>query len=834
MIERKHPLAECERCPLAKKKCVPTNGPADASIAVVSRSPGKYDVRAKQPFGGPSGVVLDHLLNLYNVQRSEVLTTNVVLCESDEPPKEAISACRPRLISELSNARTIIAAGTEAIATLTKQTTINSARGYVNRLRDSPQSGVRVIAANNPALVLRDDSTFPNLVRDFRLALDPIPEPEYPEVDWTNNVKEGRRWLQILLEGQYPNLSTDIETKGLRASAELVCIGFSADGRKAISFGESVCTDDYTYRNYIAPLVTKRDTRFIYHNGKFDVRNLRAHGVRARVDEDTILLSWALDERSDEEAVHKLDYLLMNEMGWKKYEPREVREWKQTVGRLERQRKFSELTELPTPESLYEYNAMDCGGTAQLFPVLWKRAIADGVSNVYRTHLLRASEALVRVELVGIPYDINGACDILEQQVWPKLIELQEEMRLIVGDGKYNPRSNKQNSELVHDDWKVLHNLRYPEEKARSVDKAVYTEIKEGRFVLGGYDDGSKRIKRDTAIRWAERFADYQEWEKQRSTYLEGLALRAEANDGILYTDFNLHTTATGRLSSKNPNLQNITRTKPWLPDIRSLFMARRGSLLINADYSQAELRSIAKLSGDSGLVNIYRTGRDLHDEVSERFFGPDYTKENRQNVKNMNFGVAYLQSAETFQEKHGIPKDQAQEFIDWWWQNFTGVRAWTNKVSEQVTSVGEVVSPFGHKRRFYLFASQAAKNAAIREGINFLPQNIAANITLHALVELAGYFDEDRNYCEGRLDSEQAQVVLNVHDSILVNSTVEYADEAMQIMYETMVAAPMESIGWDFPYEVDIQIGERWGKMEDVQMPRSGAGSSANTVAAA
>lgn len=817
MTGRKHPLAECERCPLAKKRCVPTESPSGARIAVVSRSPGKHDVRAKRPFGGPSGTVLNHLLNLYKVERSDVITTNVVLCETDKPPKEAIDACRPRLLSELADARTVIAAGSEAVNALTKQTTVNSARGYINELRGGSASGVRVIATNNPALVLRDDSTFPDLVRDFRLALDPIPEPELPEVDWTNNVTEARRWLQILAKTNFQTLSTDIETKGLRASATMVALGFSASGSKAISFGEKPCTDDNTYRNYIRPLLERRDCRFIFHNGKFDVRNFRYHGVNARVDEDTILLSWILDERSEEEAVHKLEYLLMNELGWPNYEPTEVRDWKRTAGRLEKQGKFSELAELPVPDSLYEYNALDCGGTAQLFPILWKRACADGVSDTYGTHLLRASEALTRVELVGIPFDIDGACEILEDEVWPKLDELTEEMRLIVGDGRYNPRSNKQNSALVHDEWHVLHNLRYPEEKARSVDKGVYTEIKERRFVIGGYDDGNKQNRRDTAIRWADRFADFQEWEKQRSTYLEGLAVRASLNGGLLYTDFNLHTTSTGRLSSKNPNLQNITRTKPWLPDIRSLFMARPGCVLINSDYSQAELRSIAHLSGDPGLVNIYLEGRDLHDEVSERFFGPEYTKENRQNVKNMNFGVAYLEGADSFQERHGIPKDQAQEFIDWWWENFTGVREWTNVVANQVTTEGEVVSPFGHKRRFHLFASMAAKNAAIREGINFLPQNIAANITLHAFTELAGYIDEDRNLVPGRLDWEQAQVVLNVHDSILVNSTVEYSEEAMRIMYETMIDAPMESIGWDFPYEVDLQVGERWGKMEDV-----------------
>lgn len=807
MTQRKHPLAECERCPLAKRSFVGSDGPSDAKIAVVSRSPGYWDVKHGRPFGGPSGKVLEHLLGLYGVRREDVLVTNVVLCESEAPPKEAIDACHARLLSELMDKDTIIAAGSEAVTELTEEATVNSARGYVNRFSGG-NSRTRVIATNNPALVIRDDSSFPNLVRDFRLALDPIPEPELPQVDWTNDVREGRRWLQIIANSKYPTLCADIETRGLRASAELVALGLSADGRKAISFGDNVCTDDYTYRNYIKPLLESRTSHYLYHNGKFDVRNLRYHEVNARVDDDTMLLSWALDERSDEEAVHKLEYLLMNELGWPNYEPKVVRDWKRTVGRLEKQLRFSELAELPTPPELYEYNALDAGGTAQLFPILWKRACADGVSNVYRTHILRVSEALTKVELVGIPYDVKGACDILEETVWPKLDELTEEMRLIVGNGAYNPRSNKQNSELVHDDWKVIHNLGYPEDKARSVDKGVYEEIKAGRFVLGGEDDGTKAIRRDTAMRWADRFAEFQTWDKQRSTYLEGLAIRAAANDGILYTDFKLITT-TGRIASSRPNLQNITRTKPGLPDIRSLFTSRRQSHLLEIDYNQAELRTIAKLSGDTELARVYNEKLDLHDIVAERFFGVGFTKEQRSNVKNMNFGVAYQESADSFQEKHGIPKDQATEFIKWWWQNFPGVRKWTNEIGKTVTTEGEVVSPFGHKRRFHLITKHN-KNAAIREGINFLPQNIAANLTLWALCTLTE-----------TVDWNIAQFVLTVHDSILANVLNGYEKEIANMMTQAMILAPKEALGWDFPFDVDLKIGERWGSMESYATER-------------
>ncbi len=811
--KRKHPLAECETCPLIKARCAPTTGPADATVAVVSRSPGYYDARAKKPFSGPSGKILDHLLGLYGVKRDEILTTNVVLCEFDgTPPKEAVAACKPRLDSEIENARTVIAAGSESVTVLTGRKSLDGARGYTHeRQRNGHRQ--RIIATNNPAIVLRDDSTFPNLVRDFRLALAPLPQPRLPDVDWTNDIEEGRRWLKAIRKQNVNLLTFDIETLGLRPSAGLVAVGFADSGDKAVSIGERPCRDKTTYQDYIAPLI--QDHRLLAHNGKFDLRNFRAKGIKGILEEDTMLLSWALDERSDEGQVHKLEYLLMDNLNWPNYEPEVVRQWKSTVKRLEKQFRYEELDELPIPDELYSYNALDAAGTALLFPILKNRAIEDGVFELYRRFLIEASEALLRVELRGLNYDVEGALDLLEDKVWPRLEELKAEMQLIVGDGSYNPRSNQQNSALVYDKWRVVHNL--PLKNDRTVDKSVYTEIAAGRFVIalgrpndsdslpvGGTSEGDLRANaKVTAQRWAEKFKDYQGLDKQRSTYLEGLIKRAVANGGKLFTDFKLHGTATGRLSSSNPNLQNITRTKEGLPDIRSLFVASEGCTLISADYSQAELRTIARLSGDGSLGQVYVDERDLHAFAAERFYGSGFTYEQRSIAKNMNFGVAYQQSADTFQEKHGIPKEEAAKYIEWWWKEFAGVREWTNSVSKEVLK-GEVISPFGFKRRFHLITKEN-RNASIREGINFLPQNIAAWFTNYALCRLV--LDHD------------LPIALSVHDSIIADCPSSMVNDVVPLLISVMESAPKETLGWDFPFKVEAQIGQQWGKLEDYEV---------------
>jgi uracil-DNA glycosylase family 4 len=783
----------------------PTCGPVDASIAVVSRSPGRHDIRLRKPFSGPSGKVLDHLLSMNDVRRENVLTTNVVLCYYDgTPPPAAIKACSARLADDLTKADTIIAAGSEAVSELTNRRSLNGARGYAHERVNDLGKRQRIIATNNPAIVLRDDSTFPNLVKDFRLALNPLPPPELPDIDWTNDVNEARRWLQSISKSSYEILSIDIETKGLRANADVVALGLAAAGTRGLSFGERVCNDGYTFRHYIAPLVSgTAKTRYLYHNGKFDVRNFRSHGVRARVDEDTLLLSWLLDERSDEEQVHSLSYLLMNELNWPNYEPKEVSEYKSQVKNLEKQLRFDELRELPVPDELYRYNALDAAGTALLYPILRSRAESEDLLEVYYKYMIPASDALVTVELTGATYDTERALDMLEEEVWPALDKLREQLRWIVGDGDYNPNSSQQNSALVYDKWRVLHNL--PLKNERTVDKSVYTELKAGRFVCGEFGQRDPKLK-ELIMRWADTFADFKALDKQRSTYIEGMVPRALANGGKLHTDFKLHSTTTGRTSSSNPNLQNITRPKEGLPNIRSLFVASdKDHVILSADYSQAELRTIACVSGDNGLLQIYREGLDLHSIAAERFYGSEFTKEQRSRAKNMDFGVAYGQSAQTFQEKHDIPEEEAERFILWWWENFPGVREWTNEIAKKVTTEGIVVSSLGFKRRFHLITKENRK-AAIREGINFVPQNVAAWFTIWSLCRIIE-----------ELPPAYGAIILTVHDSIVLDVHRDRLADVAALVRLIMGAAAEQMLAWTgIPFEVDLQIGPSWGELVD------------------
>src|SRR5574337_16836 len=367
---RKHPQALCEECPLYSKPCAPSLIPTSPVAAVVARSPGWKEAQTGKPFTGLSGEVLNHLLKQQGIDREEVLLTNVVLCAPDDGPipSAAIKACAPRLHEELHGVPLVIAAGSEAVNLLLGRGAIDRYRGFrIDR------ENATYVATNNPALVLRDDSTFPNLVKDFKRAFNPIPEPTLPIVEVIENVDEARTFLQFLRKHKY--VAADLETRGgLSHTATIVSAQFSVDGNTAIVLGErSGLWDDRDFvSSEVRPLL-ESGSNFIWHNGKFDVKILRhGYGINARVDEDTMLMSYACDERTGQTdkqhgGYHKLEYLLSEEFGWPNYEPQSVKKFK-TTGIV------------TNYDELYKYAGWDAAGTYQLFELLSNRLKEEGIA----------------------------------------------------------------------------------------------------------------------------------------------------------------------------------------------------------------------------------------------------------------------------------------------------------------------------------------------------------------------------------------------------------------------------------------------------------------------
>ena len=413
----------------------------------------------------------------------------------------------------------------------------------------------------------------------------------------------------------------------------------------------------------------------------------------------------------------------------------------------------------------------------------------------YRDLLIAGSEAITKVEMAGFRYNVEKAADLYDFELSPEMKKLTEEMRDQIDNPLFNPKSNPQVQRLYYDSWRIKHEMQQRPDKKRSADEAALKEINAGRFAC------KNPLHRGEIQQFTKILMRYRKIQKQASTYIVGLIEKAVNDpDGRVYTDLLLHGTTSGRLSSRDPNLQNVTRVAEDLPSIRGLFEASPGRLVVQADFSQAELRCIAQFSQDPILLDIYMNDKDLHSMTAERFYGPKFTKANRDNSKNMNFGMFYRQSAATFQEKHDIPEKEAQKYIDWAKETFPTVWEWEKTIEVEIRSKGVLVSPFGRKRRFHLLTPEN-KFAVFREGINFFPQSTASDFTLRSLILLSR-----------QIDWSKASLVLTVHDSILADVEESYVLDYSTTCQQIMESRPKEDLGWDIPFKVDISTGETWG----------------------
>jgi uracil-DNA glycosylase family 4 len=594
---RKHPLADCSNCPLKDTHYAPSTG-LDKKVAFVSRSPGAYDGRSGIPFSNPRGskAVLKHLLARHNLNRDDLLLTNVVLCQSDDPPKEAIKACSARLEYELGDCELVIAGGGEAVDSLTHYRGVSRSRGFnIGRTNKVSGKQQRVVVTNNPAAVVRNSDLYPDMVRDFRRAFDPPPPPVFPKVVIIDDVDQAIDTVKTWIGTEFRTpVAADLEWR----RREVVCSGFSIRSEKAVVFALEPW-QERRFREHIKIFFERDDVNFVWHNGKADVGILRHNDILARIDEDTFCASYDLDERP---GYHKLEYLLSEHFAWPDYEPKSVTHFKKTGEFLAPERK-SRL-------ELYTYNGRDSAGTLQLH-----NKLRPSVHLGHYQRLLKAQRAFVDVELNGFHYDVEEACNIHEREVLPRIWNLEDKLRRISDHPLLKPSSPKQVSAIYYGEWGLKHSLRDSGKKKfkTSVAVEVRKEIEDGRFYVNP-------LFKDKIVEFNKLYGNYQKITKLKGSFIEGLVRRAE-EDGKLYCYFNVCGTVSGRTSSSNPNFQNIAREGfESIPGIRTLFIPSPRCKIVSCDLSQAELRTCAKLSGDEGLLSIYRDStRSLHRERADQ-----------------------------------------------------------------------------------------------------------------------------------------------------------------------------------------------------------------------
>jgi DNA polymerase-1 len=296
---------------------------------------------------------------------------------------------------------------------------------------------------------------------------------------------------------------------------------------------------------------------------------------------------------------------------------------------------------------------------------------------------------------------------------------------------------------------------------------------------------------------------EYRAFSKLKSTYTDKLPLQINRTTGRVHTSYHQAVAATGRLSSQDPNLQNIPIRSQEGRRIRQAFIATPGHCIVAADYSQIELRIMAHLSADEGLLAAFADDRDIHQATAAEVFGTplaDVTANQRRSAKAINFGLIYGMSAFGLAKQLGIARGEAQKYVELYFERYPGVRRYMEETRQLARSRGYVETVFG--RRLYL-NEITSRNAALRQGaeraaINAPMQGTAADIIKRAMIEV------DRWLTESRIE---ARLIMQVHDELVFEVREAAADELMSQVRTLMSAAADLRV----PLKVDAGSGHNW-----------------------
>lgn len=813
-MQRKHPLAICEECSLFQEgEYVPTATPNKASIAIVGEAPGFNESRNGVPFTGASGKLLDSILGHYGIERDEVLLSNACLCREpsgENPTKANINACRPRLISELQDSAvgTIVALGNSACESILGKSGITKLRigpGQISNFLP----GVKVIPTLHPAAALRQADIFPTIVGDFGKINRKLEEWIPPRFVVVDNEQEAVRVLhdievEIKPEMLVIDIEVDIEkdkSHGHPNQFGMLCVGIGYAPGCVVVLGENAMQSKAV--QFDLGEMLKRIVHIVAQNGKFDSAGLYPLLKQIEIWFDTLLAHYILDERP---GIHDLEQMGVEILG--------TPSWK---SELDKHKKPGQGYGVIPREVLYKYNAYDCSVTYDL-ALDFIRQLAEQDENdtfylkagkmvkgrtLREAHdfLVKASNELMFVELSGIGVDhdyISTLAEILKDNLGFLEIKLNMQLPEIEWDndnsqtiskdydkqGGVNPRSPIQLLKVFKDFGMYT----------KSTDEETCTKIIEMKGV-------------DSHIgRFCTTLLEHRGESKNYGTYVKGIQERLYG--GRIYPSFLLHGTTNGRLSCRNPNLQNIPRKSA----IRRLFVPTKAeNVFLQTDYAQAELRVLSWLAGDTYFSDIFNEGlRDVFDELSQEVLFPQYPKATtdpelykdiRVRVKAYVYGLAYGRTEYGISREYGIPVDDALRDLRKFFTVIPEIVKWQSDIKNLVKNGNDLVTPFGRHRRFHLITKQNHDDV-MREALAFVPSSTSSDICLNAFVNV-------------RQETKGFAWVRNlVHDSILVECNENVVDEVKEIVERCMLDSAYELVGDFVKFAVDSKIGRDWGSV--------------------
>lgn len=418
---------------------------------------------------------------------------------------------------------------------------------------------------------------------------------------------------------------------------------------------------------------------------------------------------------------------------------------------------------------------------ARLAPVLRDKILSADLEKVYSQIELPLVPVLTEIELAGMKVD-GDSLRIFSDEIGKELRRLEEKIYDIAGK-QFNIGSPKQVGEVFAD-----------------------LNIETGRKTATGQISTSHDVLVDLAATYdiAQHIIDFRELDKLRATYADALP-RMIADDGRIHGCLNQTVAATGRLSSTDPNLQNIPVRTEQGRRIRAAFVAEKGHKLISADYSQLELRILAHVTQDARMLEAYRNNEDIHAQTARLVFGATDEKdlkEKRRLAKIVNFGIAYAVEAFGLSTRVGISRTEAKQVIADYFETYKGIREYMDRTPETARRQGFIASLFGRRRNFPSINDRnfAVRSRAEREAINMPIQGTASDIVKIAMIRVADAL---------RDEGLETKMIMQVHDELLFEAPDAEVEGACAVIKREMEAAAE----LDVPLVVETGIGSNWAK---------------------
>ncbi len=593
-----------------------------------------------------------------------------------------------------------------------------------------------------------------------------------------NDAPSRANLIQLLLAS--PEVSLDTETTSTEAiDAELVGLSFAV--REGEAYYVPVPEDRAEAQAIVdefRPVYENVQILKVGQNLKYDFNVLQNYGVRlAEPMYDTMIAHYLLQPESR----HGMDYLAEIYLHYKTIHIDEL------IGKKERGKPQKSMREVPV-EEVCPYAAEDADITLRLAHVFRPMLEAEGATRLFEEIEMPLMPVLADMERAGVRIDTE-ALRQGSQLLGEQLVALEQEIYELAGR-EFNINSPKQVGEILFDHLKLLPNAKKTKGGAYSTNEEILQRIHTKHPIV-------------------DKILDYRGKKKLISTYLDALPQLINPRTGHIHTSFNQTVAATGRLSSSDPNLQNIPVRTEDGKEIRKAFVPEPGQLFFSADYSQVELRIMAHLSGDEGLIEDFRQGHDIHAATAAKIFHREepleegikaVTREERSKAKTANFGIIYGITAFGLTERLGISRSESKELIDSYFDTYPRVHAFMQESIDRARELG-YTETICH-RRCYLrdinSANATVRGFAERNAINSPIQGSAADIIKIAMVRIHRRFREE---------GLQSRMILQVHDELNFSVLPEERERVEQIVVSEMQGA----IEMRVPLIADAGWGSNW-----------------------